>query len=224
LSTGVNPLLPICLQNAKCAYCLLIPLLLYATNAAPKPVAALLYIVNLPLFGLMSAELVASQYLCTDVLLLVLLLFLLVTMTTWTKLVPRLTYTICARYGLRRRRIFLLSCSGTFIGAMLLSDALVSVPVLFFVDRVFSTLYNQNLDAASGASYTPKPDSNTSVAEDQGIAMIQRRIRTKTWPFVVTTRENSTTPQAVLSGGSERQATEGNKGRANLNNGKFPEI
>ncbi|KAM7312104.1 uncharacterized protein ISCGN_009009 [Ixodes scapularis] len=53
-------------QNAKCAYCLLIPLLLYATNAAPKPVAALLYIVNLPLLGLMSAELVASQYLCVS--------------------------------------------------------------------------------------------------------------------------------------------------------------
>ncbi|EEC05238.1 hypothetical protein IscW_ISCW003628 [Ixodes scapularis] len=223
MSTRVNRLLPICLQNAKCAYCLLIPLLLYATNAAPKPVAALLYIVNLPLLGLMSAELVASQYLCTDVLLLVLLLFLLVTMTTWTKLVPRLTYTICARYGLRRRRIFLLSCSGTFIGAMLLSDTLVSVPVLFLVDRVFSTLYNQNLDAASGTSCTPKPDS-ISVAEDQEIAIIQRRIRSQTSPFVVTTRENSTAPQAVLSGGPEKQATEENKGRENLNSGKFPEI
>ncbi|CAN7946814.1 unnamed protein product [Ixodes hexagonus] len=164
-------ILVICSQNAKCAYCLVIPLLLYATQSAPKPVSALFYIVNLPLLGLMSPDLVANQYLSTDVVLVVLLLFLVVTINSWTKLVPRVAYAICARYGLRRRQLFLLLCTGSFVGAVLFSDTLVSVPVLFIVDRAFSTLYKQNLDVSSGAGQSPKQEDVSGGAEPESAVM-----------------------------------------------------
>lgn len=50
-------------QYLNIAYCLLTPLLLWLCNSVPKQVLAFLHIVNLPLFGLMSADLLAAQFL-----------------------------------------------------------------------------------------------------------------------------------------------------------------
>lgn len=82
-----------------------------------------------------------------DVLTVVLLLFIVLAIDSWTDLVLRITYTFCGKYGLRRRPLFLPLCLGAFLSAMVFSGHLVCVPLLFLVNRCLSTLYgHKSLD------------------------------------------------------------------------------
>lgn len=56
---------------------------------------------------------------------------------------------------------------GAYLGAMLFSASLFSVPLLFLVDRVFSTLYRQNLDRASDQCVTEKHSESLSIKSAQ---------------------------------------------------------
>ncbi|KAK8774861.1 hypothetical protein V5799_010605 [Amblyomma americanum] len=134
------------LQFTSCLYCLLLVLIMWALNAAPKPIIAVLHVVNLPMMNLMSAEELAAQYLTLDALLLVILLYLVVLVDSLSDLVKRIAYTVCSRYGLRRSGVFLSLCCATFFAAMIISTVVLCVPLLYVVDRVFSIIYKEDMD------------------------------------------------------------------------------
>ncbi|KAK8787577.1 hypothetical protein V5799_022645 [Amblyomma americanum] len=161
-----------------CLYCLLLPLLLLAFNSLPKPSAALVHLVTVPLLELMAPEEIARQYLCpcrrhdcgplyevntrhsrssrvatqADILTVALVLFLVVVVDRWSELVLHLACGVCARFGLQRKRLFVGTCLSSFAFAWLFSGPLVSVTLLYFLDRVLSTIYKENMDRTPDVS------------------------------------------------------------------------
>lgn len=98
---------------------------------------------------------VMHVYFQIKVLTLLLQLSLVVSMEGNTNMSPWLAYTVYLQYIFHRRRLFIILCSLTFAGAMLFSSALVSVPILFFIDRALCIMYQLDLDAGPDAG-TPK--------------------------------------------------------------------
>ncbi|KAH6934103.1 hypothetical protein HPB50_020041 [Hyalomma asiaticum] len=140
------PLLFFGLKLGGCLYCLLLPLLLWAFNSLPKPGAALVHLVTVPLMGLMEADQVAQQYMSLDVLLLALVLFLVVTVDRWSELAQYLAHGICERFGLRRSNLFVAACLFCFVCASLISGIVASTTLLYLLDRVLSTIFKENMD------------------------------------------------------------------------------
>ncbi|KAL1430167.1 hypothetical protein MTO96_015370 [Rhipicephalus appendiculatus] len=161
----LSPMLYYKAVSTSCLYCLLLVLLMWALNTAPKPAIAFLHMVNLPLLNIMGAEELAAQYLNLDALLLVVLLYLVALVDMLTDLVPRIAYTGCSRYGLRRNGVFLSLCGATFVGAMLISTAVLCVPLLYLVDRVFSVIYQEGMDQRLNDSPTGRPSPAIGSAE-----------------------------------------------------------
>ncbi|KAL3244883.1 hypothetical protein MRX96_018472 [Rhipicephalus microplus] len=126
------PLLFLGHKQASCAYCLLLPPLLWAFNSLPKPATALAHLVTVPLLGLMDAERVARQYLAVDILMMVPLLFLVVVMDHWSHVVPSTAQAMCARFGLRRGQLFTAVCACSFACSWFFSSAVASVAIMYF--------------------------------------------------------------------------------------------
>ncbi|KAH6933513.1 hypothetical protein HPB50_015849 [Hyalomma asiaticum] len=164
----LSPMLYYKTMYTSCLYCLLLVLLMWAFNTAPKPAIAFLHMVNLPLLNIMGAEELAAQYLTLDALLLVVLLYLVVLVDALTDLVRRIAYTVCSRYGLRRNGVFLSLCGATFVGAMLISTAVLCVPLLYLVDRVFSVIYKESMDQrlSDSPASRPSPATGSAVRQD----------------------------------------------------------
>ncbi|XP_049520740.1 uncharacterized protein LOC125944373 [Dermacentor silvarum] len=127
-------------------YCLFLPLLLWAFNSLPKPGAALVHLVTVPLMGLMEAEQVAHQYLTVDILILALVFFLVVIVDRWSELALCLAHGTCERFGLRRSTLFVVACLCSFVCASLFSGTVVSTTLLYLLDRVLSAIFKQNMD------------------------------------------------------------------------------
>ncbi|KAK8776569.1 hypothetical protein V5799_030086 [Amblyomma americanum] len=159
-------LLPL-LQYGGSLYCLLLPLLLWAFNSLPKAGAALVHLVTLPLFGLMAPEKIARQYLSTEVLTVALVLFLVIVVDRWSELVLSLAYGVCARFGLQRKWLFFGTCLCSFAFAWLFSGPLVSVTLLYFLDRLMSTIYKGNMDRAPDG--LPRSPRRGSVQESSSL-------------------------------------------------------
>ncbi|KAL1424872.1 hypothetical protein MTO96_019735 [Rhipicephalus appendiculatus] len=127
-------------------YCLFLPLLLWAFNSLPKPGAALVHLVTVPVMGLMEAEQVAHQYMSLDVLILALVFFLVVIVDRWSELALFLAQGTCEQFGLRRGKLFVWACLCCFVCASLISGTVVSTTLLYLLDRVLSTIFKQNMD------------------------------------------------------------------------------
>ncbi|XP_054932228.1 uncharacterized protein [Dermacentor andersoni] len=140
------PLLFLGMKIGGSLYCLFLPLLLWAFNSLPKPGAALIHLVTVPLMGLMEAEQVARQYLTVDALVLALLFFLVVIVDRWSELALCLANGVCERFGLRRGKLFVVACLCSFACASLLSGTVVSTTLLYLLDRVLSTIFKENMD------------------------------------------------------------------------------
>ncbi|XP_075539813.1 uncharacterized protein LOC142574662 [Dermacentor variabilis] len=140
------PLLFLGIKIGGSLYCLFLPLLLWAFNSLPKPGAALIHLVTVPLMGLMEAEQVARQYLTVDALILALVFFLVVVVDRWSELTLCLANSICERFGLRRGKLFVVACLCSFACASLLSGIVVSTTLLYLLDRVLSTIFKENID------------------------------------------------------------------------------
>ncbi|KAH7960232.1 hypothetical protein HPB49_017964 [Dermacentor silvarum] len=82
------------------------------------------------------------------VLSLALTLMLLSAVEQRTDLVPRLSLTLCARFGLRRRTLFAFVCSVAFLGATMASGAALALPLMWITDRVLEFLHVEQLDRA----------------------------------------------------------------------------
>ncbi|KAL3229403.1 hypothetical protein MRX96_023590 [Rhipicephalus microplus] len=80
------PLLFLGTKYGGCVYCLLLPLLLWAFNSLPKPGAALVHMITVPLMGLMKPEQIAHQYLSVEALALAMMLCLVVAVDHWSDL------------------------------------------------------------------------------------------------------------------------------------------
>ncbi|KAL1440705.1 hypothetical protein MTO96_009254 [Rhipicephalus appendiculatus] len=63
-----------------------------------------------------------------------------------TDLVPRLSLTLCARFGLRRRAPFAFVCCVAFLGATIASGAALALPLMWIIDRVLEFLHVEQLD------------------------------------------------------------------------------
>ncbi|KAK8774218.1 hypothetical protein V5799_011246 [Amblyomma americanum] len=87
--------------------------------------------------------LAASQ---VDVLIVALLLFLVVVVDAWSELVRSLAQGVCARFGLRRRTLFVGVCLCSFVSAWLFSAAVASVALLYLLDRICVTIFKKNMD------------------------------------------------------------------------------
>ncbi|XP_065299116.1 uncharacterized protein [Dermacentor albipictus] len=140
------PLLFLGMKIGGSLYCLFLPLLLWAFNSLPKPGAALIHLVTVPLMGLMEAEQVARQYLTVDALVLALVFFLVVIVDRWSELALCLANGICERFGLRRGKLFVVACLCSFACASLLSGIVVSTTLLYLLDRVLSVIFKENMD------------------------------------------------------------------------------
>ncbi|XP_075539689.1 solute carrier family 13 member 2-like [Dermacentor variabilis] len=165
-------LLPLLFFGPKyggCLYCLLLPLLLWAFNSLPKPVTSLVHLVTVPLLGLMDTERVAHKYLAADILTMVPLLFLVVVMDRWSDVVLSTAQGMCARFGLRRGPLFAGACACSFACSWVFSSAVASVALLYFLDRVLTTTFRENMDQAQdgGALWSPTPHSGTYVNESK---------------------------------------------------------
>ncbi|XP_075542411.1 uncharacterized protein LOC142576256 [Dermacentor variabilis] len=140
------PLLFFGTRYGGCLYCLLLPLLLWTFNSLPKPCAALMHMVTVPLLGLMEPEQIAHQYLSVDALTMILLLSLVVTVDFWNDLALSLALDVSKRFGLRRGKLFAVLCSCCFMCASLFSGAVVSTTLLCLLDRVLTTMFKEDMD------------------------------------------------------------------------------
>ncbi|XP_077508313.1 uncharacterized protein LOC144119613 [Amblyomma americanum] len=149
-------------KTSRCVYCVLLQLLMWACNAAPKAVTGMLPLVDGPLLGVMAGRSVAPEYLSESVLSLALTLLLLSAVERDTDLVPRLSLTLCARFGLRRRALFALVCSAAFLGAMVASSVALALPLMWITDRVLEFLHAEQLDRVLRARVRDRtPSSDT---------------------------------------------------------------
>ncbi|XP_070389180.1 uncharacterized protein [Dermacentor albipictus] len=142
---------PILIEGSKasrCVYSLLLQLLMWSLHVVPKAVTGLLPLVDGPLLGIMTTGSVAPEYLSEPVLSLALTLMLLSAVEQRTDLVPRLSLTLCARFGLRRRALFAFVCSVAFLGATMVSGAALALPLMWITDRVLEFLHVEQLDRA----------------------------------------------------------------------------
>ncbi|XP_070384947.1 uncharacterized protein [Dermacentor albipictus] len=176
-------LLPLFFFGAKyggCLYCLLLPLILCAFSVVPKPATALVHLVTVPLLGLLEPELIAGQYLGLEVLTVAVLLFVVAVLDAWSELVRNTAQLLCARWGLRRGPLFAAACACSFVIAWLLSGAVASVIVLYFVDRVLYAIRMEKMDQPSDGlltaihQFTSQQDSSGSlrsapVGEDKAL-------------------------------------------------------
>ncbi|XP_070390285.1 uncharacterized protein [Dermacentor albipictus] len=168
-------LLPLLFFGPKyggCLYCLLLPLLLWAFNSLPKPVTSLVHLVTVPLLGLMDTERVAHKYLAADVLTMVPLLFLVVVMDRWSDVVLATAQGMCARFGLRRGPLFAGACACSFACSWVFSSAVASAALLYFLDRVLTTTFRENMDQAQdgGALWSPPPRRRSSQQDSASMA------------------------------------------------------
>ncbi|XP_070390288.1 uncharacterized protein [Dermacentor albipictus] len=164
-------LMPLFFFGAKyggCLYCLLLPLILCAFSVVPKPATALVHLVTVPLLGLLEPELIAGQYLALEVLTVAVLLFVVAVLDAWSELVRNTAQLLCARWGLRRGPLFAGACACSFAIAWLLSGAVASVVVLYFVDRVLYTIRKEKMDQPpdgllAAIPFTSQQDSSGSL-------------------------------------------------------------
>ncbi|XP_065288964.1 serine-rich adhesin for platelets-like isoform X2 [Dermacentor albipictus] len=174
------PLLFFGTRYGGCLYCLLLPLLLWSFNSLPKPGAALMHMVTVPLLGLMEPEQIALQYLSdqfvfighchrgsrspygtvgltsgclssaaasqVDALTMILLLSLVVAVDYWNDLALSLALDVSKRFGLRRGKLFAVLCSCCFVCASLFSGAVLSTTLLCLLNRVLTTMFEEDMD------------------------------------------------------------------------------
>ncbi|KAH7956037.1 hypothetical protein HPB52_005759 [Rhipicephalus sanguineus] len=133
-------------QYGGCIYCLLLPLLLWAFNSLPKPGAALVHMVTVPLMGLLEPEQIAHQYLSVQALTLALMLSLVVVIDRWSDLALHLALSVSKRFGLRRGRLFVALCLCCFVCASLFSGVVVSAALLYMLHRVLFAIFKQDMD------------------------------------------------------------------------------
>lgn len=94
-----------------------------------------------------------------DILTMVPLLFLVVVMDRWSDVVLSTAQGMCARFGLRRGPLFAGACACSFACSWVFSSAVASVALLYFLDRVLTTTFRENMDQAQdgGALWSPSP-------------------------------------------------------------------
>ncbi|XP_075743955.1 uncharacterized protein LOC142802795 [Rhipicephalus microplus] len=159
---------------SRCIYSVLLQLLMWSFHVVPKAVTGLLPLVDGPLLGIMTAGSIASEYLSEPVLSLALTLTLLSAVEQGTDLVPRLSLTLCARYGLRRRAPFVFVCCVAFLGATIASGAALALPLMWITDRVLEFLHVEQLDRPF-LLQTPSSDRRPSKRSSD--SLISRNVR-----------------------------------------------
>ncbi|XP_077527378.1 uncharacterized protein LOC144138786 [Haemaphysalis longicornis] len=132
--------------HGSCLYCVLLPILLLAFPLMPKPATALVHLITVPLLGLMASEELAEEYLSVEALTAALSLFVVVLLDNQSEIVASLAVRTCQRFGLQRGSLFLSVCLYAFVSALVLPLPVVSVPLLYFVDRVLSTIHKEDMD------------------------------------------------------------------------------
>ncbi|KAL3245602.1 hypothetical protein MRX96_046840, partial [Rhipicephalus microplus] len=150
------PLLFLGTKYGGCVYCLLLPLLLWAFNSLPKPGAALVHMITVPLMGLMKPEQIAHQYLSVEALALAMMLCLVVVVDHWSDLSLHLALNVSQRFGLRRGRLFTLLCLCCFVCASLFSGVVTSAALLYMLHRVLYAVFKEDMDRAQGVVVPPK--------------------------------------------------------------------
>ncbi|XP_049270564.1 uncharacterized protein LOC119389978 isoform X2 [Rhipicephalus sanguineus] len=148
-------------RASRCIYSVLLQLLMWSFHVVPKAVTGLLPLVDGPLLGIMTTGSIAPEYLSEPVLSLALTLMLLSAVEQGTDLVPRLSLTLCARFGLRRRAPFAFVCCLAFLGATIASGAALALPLMWITDRVLEFLHVEQLDRPF-LLQTPSSDRRTS--------------------------------------------------------------
>ncbi|XP_064459852.1 uncharacterized protein LOC135370090 isoform X2 [Ornithodoros turicata] len=156
-------------MRSLCLYCILMPLFLWAFHSLPMPVVALLHIINLPLFGIMSTEQMAWEYLSTEGVTVVLLAMLVISVDSGTTFIPRVAYSVVSRFGMRRRNLFITVCAAALTCTMLCAQTVVAVPLLLVVDRVLCVLYHENLDNIVQIAVVSQKTGNYTVSAARSI-------------------------------------------------------
>ncbi|KAL3214923.1 hypothetical protein MRX96_051387, partial [Rhipicephalus microplus] len=87
---------------------------------------------------------------------------------------PRLSLTLCARYGLRRRAPFVFVCCVAFLGATIASGAALALPLMWITDRVLEFLHVEQLDRPF-LLQTPSSDRRPSKRSSD--SLISRNVR-----------------------------------------------
>ncbi|KAL1477648.1 hypothetical protein MTO96_017112 [Rhipicephalus appendiculatus] len=149
------PLLFLGTKYGGCVYCLLLPLLLWAFNSLPKPGAALVHMITVPLMGLMKPEQIAHQYLSAEALTLALMLCLVVVVDRWSDLSLHLALNVSGRFGLCRGRLFAALCLCCFVCASLFSGVVVSTALLYMLHRVLFAIFKEDMDRAQDVVAPP---------------------------------------------------------------------
>ncbi|KAL3245611.1 hypothetical protein MRX96_046848 [Rhipicephalus microplus] len=127
-----------------------------AFNSLPKPGAALVHMITVPLMGLMKPEQIAHQYLSVEALALAMMLCLVVVVDHWSDLSLHLVLNVSQCFGLRRGRLFTLLCLCCFVCASLFSGVVTSAALLYMLHRVLYAIFKEDMDRAQGVVVPPK--------------------------------------------------------------------
>ncbi|KAH7960449.1 hypothetical protein HPB49_019948 [Dermacentor silvarum] len=135
-----------CEQESLCLYSVLLPLCWWATGSIPRCVAALAPMVTLPVLQTMSADDAAAAFLTPASLGLFIVLAITTAGYSSGNMIPRLSFTVCSKYGLQVVPLFLWLAAVTYVTSLFVPKAVVAVLLNLVVDKILSCIHHCELD------------------------------------------------------------------------------
>ncbi|XP_049520857.1 uncharacterized protein LOC125944425 [Dermacentor silvarum] len=142
----LSPLIYQGTPESLCLYSVLLPLCWWATGSIPRCVAALAPMVTLPVLQTMSADDAAAAFLTPASLGLFIVLAITTAGYSSGNMIPRLSFTVCSKYGLQVVPLFLWLAAVTYVTSLFVPKAVVAVLLNLVVDKILSCIHHCELD------------------------------------------------------------------------------
>lgn len=144
-------------KEGICFYCILLPLAWWALSSIPRPVAAFLPFVTLPIFNIMDPDHLSTAFFSVDVLAAVTFLGLMMVFYSQSTLIPRVSFRVCGFFGLQMRYLFVWLSVVTYLTTQFVSNTLLAMLLVLAIDKILNCVHEQQLDVHHSINVSEEP-------------------------------------------------------------------